>query len=727
MADEGKTSPGPGVPMARGGAMRASPVDEGPSPYGAARSAPRTSTATVSRAPFPSGAGGPRGEPARPPPPVQEPPPRPNVRTPTARAPLVRPTPPEALQALLEVKEQAQEAARLDPEVEHAVAFTHFDTSGSEDNHITLLITREDVPKLASQSLVRIQSRADGRTYLGIVVRGPFAEPNAVPANSSMAVGVVTQGKKLAYTFDFHGRAEVELLGEEVDGALEPPRFRPQPQSPVFLLDEAESARVLGVGGDLCLGRVVGYERMEARVNPRDKALLPRHTGILGTTGGGKSTTVATLIHRAQAAGIATIVFDVEGEYTRVDEPADHPAMKEALRRRGQTPQGVRDLHIHHVHGRKSRNPRHRNLHPFSLQFSRLSPYAVAEILDLSEAQLERFLRAYDVTKLLLEDFGIFPNPKNPNDLRMALDVDEHTTGYPHMTLQHLLDVVSAYLYSLSDEGRAEARPRARGAARRQGALLDGIEADDAANPVEEAPARAQGLQLYSEFRTDSRKVMARVMAQASRNEISWKALAGKLFRLRRMRLFDTGNAGVNYSTLIHAGRVSIIDLSDTESPQLNNLVIADLLRGVQDAQEESYERSQAQDTPVTPVLLIIEEAHEFLSHSRVTKQMKNLFEQVADIAKRGRKRWLGLVFVTQLPQHLPDEVLGLINQFVIHKMTDSGVISRLKKTVGGIDESLWNKLSRLAPGQALVSFSSFTRPLLVAVDPAPMKRLLVD
>jgi hypothetical protein len=28
-------------------------------------------------------------------------------------------------------------------------------------------------------------------------------------------------------------------------------------------------------------------------------------------------------------------------------------------------------------------------------------------------------------------------------------------------------------------------------------------------------------------------------------------------------------------------------------------------------------------------------------------------------IAKRGRKRWLGLVFVTQLPQHMPRQIFG--------------------------------------------------------------------
>ncbi|WP_163998191.1 ATP-binding protein [Pyxidicoccus caerfyrddinensis] len=634
---------------------------------------------------------------------------------------VVRPNPPEAKAAMDALRSEAKAAARLDPELEKAVGFTHFDTPSSQDNLITVLMTRDDLHLLASQTLVRVKSREDGRAYLGVVVRGPFAEPNAVPANSTMAIGVVTQGKKLSYTFDYHGRAEVELLGEEVEGTLKPPRFRPQPQSPVFVLDEQESERVLGVGGDLCLGVVVGYENMEARLHARDKAILPRHTGIIGTTGGGKSTSVATLIHRAQAAGIATIVFDVEGEYTHVDQPTDHAAMLEALKRRGQKAQGVRDLHIHHLTGRTSRNPRHRNLREFALNFSSLSPYALAEILDMSDAQQERFLKAYDVTKLLLEDFGIFP--KTDEERQQALDVDELTTGYPGMTIQHVLDVVNAYIYSLSDEGRAETKTRARPARGRQASILDGLDPDEPQQP--EAPPI--GPSLFSEFRSSPGKVMARVMQQSSRLEVSWKALASKLHRLRRLNIFDVGRVpGVAYASMLTPGRVSVIDLSDTDSPQLNNLVIADILRGLQETQEARYQKANDNEQAVTPVLIIIEEAHEFLSASRIT-QMPVLFEQVARIAKRGRKRWLGLVFVTQLPQHLPNEVLGLLNNFIIHKITDSTVISRMQRTVGNIDEGLWNRVSRLAPGQALVSFSNFTRPLMVAVDPAPVKRLLVE
>jgi len=125
-------------------------------------------------------------------------------------------------------------------------------------------------------------------------------------------------------------------------------------------------------------------------------------------------------------------------------------------------------------------------------------------------------------------------------------------------------------------------------------------------------------------------------------------------------------------------------------------------------------------------VLVIIEEAHEFLSAERIDK-MSNLFEQVARIAKRGRKRWLSLAFVTQLPTHLPRQVLSLCNNFILHKLTDPKVAESLKQTVSGIEEGLWNRLSGLAPGQAIVSFGHMARPVLASIDPAPSKLRLTD
>ncbi|HEY5313916.1 MAG TPA: hypothetical protein VIK18_15410, partial [Pirellulales bacterium] len=220
---------------------------------------------------------------------------------------------------------------------------------------------------------------------------------------------------------------------------------------------------------------------------------------------------------------------------------------------------------------------------------------------------------------------------------------------------------------------------------------------------------------------------------KVSGNAISWRALLGRLGRLNRLKVFDSLKARpLNCKDMLRQGAVSLIDLSDSGASELNNLVIADLLRGVQVAQDRAYrdyEKAKATNAaaPAPPrVLIVIEEAHEFLSAERASK-MDTLFEQVAKIAKRGRKRWLGLVFVTQLPQHLPAALFGLVNSYILHKITDPQVVSTLQRTVSGIDVGLWKRLSGLAPGQAIVSCPHLARPLLVAVDPAPSKLRLVD
>ena len=199
--------------------------------------------------------------------------------------------------------------------------------------------------------------------------------------------------------------------------------------------------------------------------------------------------------------------------------------------------------------------------------------------------------------------------------------------------------------------------------------------------------------------------------------------------------MFDNFSSSVtylDYKGLLDPGSLSVIDLSDSGMSELSNIVIADLLQGVQGEQDRAYEeyekakKSGQRSAPPTRVLVIIEEAHEFLSSERIEK-MPILFQQVARMAKRGRKRWLGLVFVTQLPQHLPRQVFGLVNSYILHKITDPQVTSALQRTVTGIDESLWRRLPGLAPGQAIVSFPHMTLPLLVAMDPTPSKLRLVD
>jgi DNA helicase HerA-like ATPase len=598
---------------------------------------------------------------------------------------------PEA--ALEAIDRQVAEAGgefRERPEYQGSVGQTMFDTPASDDGTVTVLLPRDNIGVLPRQSLVRIRSVGDHRSYLGAVVKGPFAEPDGLRADAPIVVTATVRGGGI-FMPKFHGRVQVGLMGEELeDGTVVPPRRRPLPNSPVFALTDEETTRVLRSGGDIRLGVADSHEDIELRVPSTSKSVFPRHTGILGTTGGGKSTTVSGLVAQFQAAGIACVVLDPEGEYTAICDPTDDPQMRRALDRRGMTPCGVPDTHVHHLVGRETANPDHPRVSAFRLDFSGISPYAVKEILDLSDAQELRFFQAYDTCKQLLRDLGVYPARGKREEEVAALELDELEAGYPRMTLSHLIDVAGAFLHAVSK------------------------------SPDEP--------QLYNQvLRDNSDRVLQRIRAQRAESEISWRALLSRLWRLHRLNIFDNAKASsLNYEAMLKRGRVSIIDLSDTDAPEVRNLAIAQLLRGVQRQQEINYQHAVAAGGSPTPVIVFIEEAHEFLSEQRI-KDMPVLFQQVARIARRGRKRWLGLVFITQLPQHLPDEALGLVNNWVLHKISDSHVVSRLRRSIGGIDDALWNTLPLLAPGQAVVSFTSLARPLLVAVDPTPCKLLMIE
>jgi DNA helicase HerA-like ATPase len=587
-----------------------------------------------------------------------------------------------------------------DPEAAGAVGRTMFDLPGSTDLGVTVLLHRDRLQMAAAQALVRIKSRPDGRAYVGVVTAGPFAEPDGLRADSSLMVALGTHDS--GFLPEYHGRVQVTILGQEKGGALVPPRLRPLPNSPVFVLDDVESAELLKCSGDIRLGSAVGHEAVRVGIPSGAKAVLPRHTAVLGTTGGGKSTTVAGLAKQAADAGWAVVLLDVDGEYTRLNEPTADPQMVKALGEAESEPEGfpADRFGLYHLAGRETTNPTFPGRREFSLQFARLSPYTVMDLLDLNEAQRDRFLFAYDLAKGVLRAAGIFPEKgKSADELakqeRLISSLDEFERGYPRLTLSLYLDVV----------GACKARVNKAAVEPYNTELKTGSGRD------------------YLDTRLHEKDALPGVAS-------SWGKLQSVLWRLHRLKVFHGHKVRarpITYADLLAPGRLSVIDLSDAGMSELSNLAVSDVLRGIQEEQEKRYRQFERGEGPAPgKVLIVVEEAHEFLSAERVDK-CPALFAQVARLAKRGRKRWLGLAFVTQLPQHLPKQVLGLVNSYVLHKLTDPAVVSDLKRTVAGIDDGLWARLPGLAPGQAIASFPHFTRPLLVSVDPAPGQLRMTD
>lgn len=591
-----------------------------------------------------------------------------------------------AVRSLIDTSERAGGAKALPTVYEGSFGRTLYDTPGSSDGSVTVVMPAETIQDVTSQALIRVQSHPDGRRYVGTVSAGPFYDPDGISAESTTMVIAAVHGS--IGMPGHHGRLQLHLLGEERNGRLGPANRRPMPNSPVFLVDDQEMASILGLEGDFAIGRVMGHESVEVPIPVHKKSVLYRHTGVLGTTGGGKSTTITNYAAGIAREGGAVVLLDTEGEYTTMHEVTGDADMLEMAKAQALEIRPVDNTHVLTLVGREPSNPDHPSQGEFTLDFSIISPWTAIEILGLNDAQQGRFLAAYDIGRNLLRELDIFPQKKDEAALQAAIDWDEMESGYPHLTLALLIDIVSACI-----------------------GHLKGSEHPYFTSDVIKSSGTAQAKLKALVAATELEKVPS-----------SWMKVSSLLWRMHRLKIFDRADADrLDVEAMLTAGRITIIDLSDLDSPVLRNLAIAQILRQLQTAQEAAYEVASAANTTPTPVNLIIEEAHEFLSTARI-RQMPTLYEQVARIAKRGRKRWLGLTFVTQLPQNLPDEVMALINNWVLHKIQDESVVGRLRRTIPAIDQSMWRSLASLQPGQAVVSLAHMRRPIMTQIYPSTAK-----
>src|SRR5260370_14098267 len=174
------------------------------------------------------------------------------------------------------------------------------------------------------------------------------------------------------------------------------------------------------------------------------------------------------------------------------------------------------------------------------------------EVVDLREPQQQRFLKAFDVAKLALDRFKVFP--ANDQEKQQLLELDELESGYPKMMLAHLYDVIR----------------------------LIGAKIANEEDPYLEMP-------IFNQNKSQLKTLIDQ--AQVPQNVISWRSLMGKVGRIKRLKIFDVTEGRLDYAEILSPGRVSIVDLSDTDSPQINNLVIAQLLRGLQYQQEQNYNK----------------------------------------------------------------------------------------------------------------------------------------
>jgi DNA helicase HerA-like ATPase len=206
----------------------------------------------------------------------------------------------------------------------------------------------------------------------------------------------------------------------------------------------------------------------------------------------------------------------------------------------------------------------------------------------------------------------------------------------------------------------------------------------------------------------------ARERASKTTELFDYLGLSTKLLWLINSGAFDQANMhSLDPAAMLVPGRVTVLDVS-VANDTVKNLATADLLRK---AFAYKVLRPEA-----PPTLIVIEEAHSFISREKV-QTMQATLEMLRNVTRRGRKRWLATAFVSQQPGHLPPEIFELCNTRMVHNLRSMHNLDALMATTGDIAGELWARCPLLGTGEAIVSSPQFNRPAVVSMRPAASRR----
>lgn len=256
-------------------------------------------------------------------------------------------------------------------------------------------------------------------------------------------------------------------------------------------------------------------------------------------------------------------------------------------------------------------------------------------------------------------------------------------------------------------------------------ALFDCLEYVESRAKTKVATQEAEGLgplldaspQANLPFTLRSLKERATDRSSRSTDFFDYTGLSAKLMWLLHSGAFDQpAMRSLDPARMLTAGRVTVLDVS-VANDVVKNLVTADLLRKV-----FAY-KVMREDAP--PTLLVIEEAHSFISREKA-QTMHATLQMLRNVARRGRKRWLSMAFVSQQPGHLPPEIFELCNTRIVHTLRSMHNLEVLMTSAGDVGREMWARCPLLGAGEAIVTSPQLKRPVVVTIRPAFSQRRFV-
>ena len=574
-------------------------------------------------------------------------------------------------------------------------------------NDATLIGTVQDVNgttvrvELSSETVTGL-SFVDGEGYrigqVGSFVRIPlgFSDLYGVVSQVGAGAAPVSEGEA-----NPHGNRWllVQLVGEGRRGG----RFErgvsqhPTIEDRVHIVTESDLRSIYGPGEPddfVSIGHLASAESIPALVDINK--LITRHAAIVGTTGAGKSTTVAGLLTSLSDPGrypsARIVVLDIHGEYARALS-----GLSTLFRVNADASKGERTLRI-----------------PFwALNFEELIALALTGldgqkaaniadyVLELKREALSSYAKADHPLEGVTQSTVTVDSPVPFCLHKMWLDLHrrEYLTVIPKPggTIE---DLEPAYVLGVDNK------------------------------PVQMGDAMSVTPPAYRTVKTTgtpTERVQHGNVGLGIRQQLG--GLASKLRDPRLEFLFKPGDwlPALNGMTAKDLDAllqdwiggpepIAILDLSGIPSLVLNDLIGA-LLRILYDAL--FWARFIPEGGRHRPLLIVLEEAHAYLGKDN----SGSAATAVRRIAKEGRKYGVGLMIVSQRPSEIDPTILAQCG--TIFAMRLANEVDRGQVTNAASDnlKGLFEMLPVLRTGEAIIVGEAVSLPMRTLIDAPPKHR----
>lgn len=471
----------------------------------------------------------------------------------------------------------------------------------------------------------------------------------------------------------------VELAGEALGQSFERGLSQlPSINDAVHIVTEADLRRIYGSDGldQIAIGTLSSSESITVKLSL--DSLVTRHSAVLGSTGSGKSTTVASLLrsivrpNQSEGAPAARILLlDLHGEYTH--------ALADFARVYSATPQpGERPLYVPY----------------WALQSRDLLDFVAG---GLTENQEIAFTDKIQDMKAEVSAAGSFPGL----DLQ-SLTVD---SPVPFSLKKCWYDLIDFETRTLSGQQRD------------QPALEQPGDADQLIPPHYKPAALGTAGPFLNQQAKGIRRQLNLMRSRLLDHRFDfilhpgpWEPSLDGTVQHDLDKLLD--------DWLGHEMPVTILDLSGVPSSVLTTLV-GSILRIVYEALYWSREKTEG--GVHRPLLVVMEEAHRYLSG---TKEDGPAAEVVKRIAKEGRKYGIGAMVVSQRPAEVDETILSQCGTILALRLSNPEDRSRVKGALPDNLGGLVDLLPVLRTGEAIVAGEAARLPVRCRVTlPPPEQR----